>query len=52
MRPVAFAPIPFVTQFIDGEGDERRFVPNAEVDKGITALLDVLAAELSRGDAA
>ena len=47
MRPVAFAPIPFVTQFIEGEGDERRFVPNAEVDKGITALLDVLAAALS-----
>jgi NAD(P)H-dependent FMN reductase len=52
MRPVAFAPIPFVTQFVEGEGDERRFVPNAEVDKGIGALLDALSAELSRGDAA
>ena len=47
MRPVAFAPIPFVTQFIEGEGDERRFVPNAEVEKGIGDLLDVLAAELT-----
>jgi NAD(P)H-dependent FMN reductase len=47
MRPVAFAPIPFVSQFIQGEGAERRFVPNAEVEKGIVALLDVLSAELS-----
>ena len=52
MRPVAFAPIPFVAQFIEGEGAGRRFVPNAEVDKGITALLDTLSAELSRKDAA
>ncbi len=52
MRPVAFAPIPFVTQFLEGEGDQRRFVPHAEVDKGITDLLDTLSAELSRGDAA
>jgi NAD(P)H-dependent FMN reductase len=46
MRPVAFAPIPFVGQFVEGEGDQRRFVPNAEVEKGITALLDVLSGEL------
>jgi NAD(P)H-dependent FMN reductase len=48
MRPVAFAPIPFVSQFVEGTGDERRFVPNAEVDKGISALLDALSAELTR----
>ena len=47
MRPVAFAPIPFVAQFIEGEGDARRFVPNAEVDKGISALLDHLATGMS-----
>jgi NAD(P)H-dependent FMN reductase len=47
MRPIAFAPIPFVAQFVQGEGDQRRFVPNAEVEKGITALLDVLAADLA-----
>lgn len=46
MRPVAFAPIPFVTQFLQGEGDERRFVPNAEVEKGIVDLLGILSAEL------
>lgn len=46
MRPVAFAPIPFVAQFIEDEGGERRFVPDAEVEKGIIALLDVLSAEL------
>jgi NAD(P)H-dependent FMN reductase len=48
LRPVAFAPIPFVAQFVQGEGDERRFVPNAEVEKGIVALLDVLSTELER----
>jgi NAD(P)H-dependent FMN reductase len=47
MRPVAFAPIPFVTQFIEDDGAQRRFVPNAEVEKGILALLDALSAELS-----
>lgn len=47
MHPIAFAPIPFVHQFLVGEGDERRFVPNAEVEKGLTALLDVLAADLA-----
>lgn len=48
MRPVAFAPIPFVSRFIEDTGDERRFVPDAEVEKGITALLDTLAADLDR----
>lgn len=47
MRPIAFAPIPFVAQLVEGEGDQRRFVPNAEVDKGIVALLDVLSADLA-----
>ena len=47
MRPVAFAPIPFVSQFIQGGGAERVFVPNAEVEKGIVAVLDTLSAELS-----
>ena len=47
MRPVAFAPIPFVAQFVEGEGDERCFVPNAEVEKGIVAVLDELSAQLS-----
>ena len=46
MRPVAFAPIPMIFQFLHGEGDERRFVPDAEVDKGITALLDEIGADL------
>jgi hypothetical protein len=46
------APIPIVTQFIESEGEERRFVPNAEVDKGVAALLDAVAAELSRNGAA
>lgn len=47
MRPVAFAPIPFVAQFVTGDGDGRHFEPNAEVEKGIVALLDVLAADLT-----
>lgn len=47
MRPVAVAPIPFVAQFVEGEGNERRFVPSSEVDKGVSALLDTLSAELS-----
>jgi NAD(P)H-dependent FMN reductase len=46
MRPVAFAPIPFVARYVQGEGDARRFVPDAEVDKGITAVLDTLATAL------
>ena len=48
MRPVAFAPIPFVSQFIEESDGERRFVPNAEVEKGLTALLDILSADLRR----
>jgi NAD(P)H-dependent FMN reductase len=43
MRPVAFAPVPFVTRYIEGEEDERRFVPDADVEGGITALLAALA---------
>jgi NAD(P)H-dependent FMN reductase len=46
MRPVAFAPIPMIFQFLEGDEDERRFVPDAEVDKGMTALLDGVAAEV------
>lgn len=46
MHPAAFAPIPFVMQFIEGAGDQRRFVPNAEVEKGVTDMLDTLSAAL------
>ncbi|WP_214407734.1 NADPH-dependent FMN reductase [Pseudonocardia lacus] len=49
MRPVAAAPIPFVSRYVEGEGDERRFAPDAEVEKGIDAVLDALSAELGRG---
>lgn len=35
-------PIPFVTQFITGEGDDRRFEPNTEVEAGAQKMLDEL----------
>ena len=46
MRPVGSVPIPFVTQFVRGEGEDRHFAPNAEVESGTDAMLDALAAAL------
>jgi NAD(P)H-dependent FMN reductase len=41
---VEAVPIPFVAQFLSGEGDERVFIPNAEIEAGAKAMLDALAA--------
>lgn len=35
--------IPFVTNFVDGEGENRRFTPSPEIEDGATAMLDALA---------
>jgi len=35
--------IPLVQSFLDGEGAERRFVPNTEVETGADLMLDALA---------
>lgn len=35
--------IPFVTAFLDGEGESRRFTPNSEIEEGATTMLDALA---------
>jgi NAD(P)H-dependent FMN reductase len=42
----AAVPIPFIPQFLEGEGDERRFVPNDAVRQGTDAMLDALTAHL------
>jgi NAD(P)H-dependent FMN reductase len=46
MRPLAFAPIPFVARYVEDGADGRRFTPDAEVAKGIDAVLDTLSADL------
>lgn len=35
--------IPFVTNFLVGNGEDRRFEPSAEIEKGATAMFDELA---------
>lgn len=35
--------IPFVAQFVDGDGENRRFTPSPEIEDGATAMLDALA---------
>ena len=42
----AAVPIPFIPQFLEGEGEQRRFVPNDAVRQGTDAMLDALTAHL------
>ncbi|HLU55942.1 MAG TPA: NAD(P)H-dependent oxidoreductase [Pseudonocardia sp.] len=35
--------IPFIASFLEGDGENRRFTPNAEIEDGATAMLDALA---------
>ena len=42
----AAVPIPFVSQFLEGEGDQRRFAPNDAVGQGTDAMLDALTKRL------
>lgn len=45
MVPVNEAvPVPFVTRHLSGDGDERVFTPNEEIETGAKAMLDALAA--------
>jgi NAD(P)H-dependent FMN reductase len=41
---VAAVPIPFVTNHVSGEGDDRTFTPNDALTAGATAMFDALAA--------
>ncbi|MFI9560945.1 NADPH-dependent FMN reductase [Nonomuraea endophytica] len=34
--------IPFVASYLDGEGEERRFTPSAEIEDAATAMLEAL----------
>lgn len=47
LRPVGFVPIPFIGQFITRDGDRSRFEPNAEVEKGTSAMLDHIGTHLA-----
>lgn len=47
MRIVGAVPIPFVTQFLSGDGDDRVFAPNDAVEQGTDGVLDGLAAVLA-----
>lgn len=46
MRIVGSVPIPFIAQFLQGEGDDRVFAPNDQVESGTDGMLDGLAAAL------
>jgi NAD(P)H-dependent FMN reductase len=46
MRIVGHVPVPFVTQFLSGEGDARVFTGNEAVEQGTDGVLDGLAAVL------
>ncbi|MBW0103107.1 NADPH-dependent FMN reductase [Pseudonocardia sp. KRD291] len=43
MTPLPGVIVPFVAQFVHGEGDERTFEPNDEIAAGAKAMLDELA---------